>query len=194
MFTGIVEGLATVKALRGPRLTLAVAENGFRLGDSVAVNGVCLTVVKKGRGGLDFDVSPETFQRTDLGSLKSRSRVNIERPLTPQAAVGGHWVTGHVDAVVRLLEKQGGDFVRLRFSLPRELARFVALKGSVALDGVSLTVTRVGPTVAGDSWAETVLVPHTLEKTTLGLKGPGDALNLEVDLLARYVQRLLESK
>ena len=191
MFTGIVEGLGSVKALKGPRLTVALKGNGFRLGDSVAVNGVCLTVVKIAKGALDFDVSPETFRLTNLGALKAGSRVNIEKPLTPQAKLGGHYVTGHVDSVVTLLEKEAldADFIRLRFSLPKEHERFVALKGSVALDGVSLTVTGVGK-----GWAETVLVPHTLEKTTLGVKKPGDPLNLEVDLLARYVQRFMETR
>ena len=210
MFTGIVEGLGSVKALKGARRSLSFTHAAFKLGDSGAVNGVCLTVTGvrgEGRGvstELNFDVSPETFKLTNLGALKVGSRVNIERPLTPQAPLGGHWVTGHVDAVVKLLQKEpspiggggpkgagGGDtqFIRLRFSLPKAQARFVALKGSVALDGVSLTVTAVGK-----AWAETVLIPHTLEKTTLGVKGPGDPLNLEVDLLARYVQRLMETR
>jgi len=218
MFTGIVEGLGSVKALKGPRLTLAFSGSRFKLGDSVAINGVCLTVAKIGKTALDFDVSPETFKLTNLGVLKGGARVNIERPLTPQAPLGGHWVSGHVDAVVTLLEKEesplperervreriagkktslsptlpfsrGGSFIRLRFSLPKEQARFVALKGSIALDGISLTVTAIGK-----GWAETVLVPHTMEKTTLGVKGPGDPLNLEVDLLARYVQRLMETQ
>jgi len=211
MFTGIVDGLGEVVGRRGSRLVVAAPAGSFRLGESLAVNGVCLTVAefdvarprirkssrpsrKSPLSTLDsrllcFDVSPETFARTNLGKLEPGSPVNLERPLTAQTPIGGHWVTGHVDAVVRLLEKEAlkDGFVRLRFSLPKELARFVALKGSVALDGVSLTITRVGK-----GYGETVLVPYTLVKTTLGGKVPGDPLNLEVDLLARYLHRMME--
>ena len=191
MFTGIVQTLGKIKRIDGSRLELEAGLNGFRLGDSLAVNGACLTVISIKKKTLAFDVSPETFARTNLGALKAGDRVNLEPPLTPSSPLGGHFVTGHVDAVVRLTQKepQKDGFVRLRVSLPKAYAKFVAIKGSMAIDGVSLTVTG-----AGRDFAETVLVPHTLERTTLGFKKPGDPLNFEVDLLARYMERILETK
>ena len=195
MFTGIVKGMGRVIERRGSVLVVEAPFDGFSPGDSVAVNGTCLTVTAKRSGAtrhrparLSFDVSPETFDRTSLGALKVGEKVNLEPPLTPSSPLGGHWVTGHVDAVARILEKKRlpDGFLRIRFSLPKSLARFVAMKGSVAIDGVSLTVTGLGP-----SHLESVLVPHTLQETTLGTKRPGDAVNLEVDLLARYMERIL---
>lgn len=191
MFTGIVEKLGVVRENRG-RL-LRIEAKGFRalgLGASLAVNGVCLTVTKRRGNVLDFDVSPETLKLTDLGALKPGERVNLERPVKPSTLLGGHLVSGHVDAVGTLLEKEPqGEFVRVAFKAPKKLHRYIAYKGSVAVDGTSLTVTKT--TASG---FETVLVPHTLKLTTLGRKGPGDPVNLEVDLVARYLERLLEGR
>lgn len=198
MFTGLVQTLGQVEQAGGARLVLSSRLKSIRPGDSVAVNGVCLTATGvRGPGSgvsrkLAFDVGPETFRRTALGRLQAGDAVNLETALTPATPLGGHLVTGHVDAVARLARKSPPDlqgFVTVRISLPRPLARFVAVKGSVAVDGVSLTVTGVGP-----GWFEVMLIPHTLLKTTLGLKGRGEAVNLEVDLVARYVQRALEAR
>lgn len=158
-----------------------------RLGDSVAVNGVCLTVARRaGRGGtrrLGFDASGETLRLSTLGSLRAGDAVNIEPALRAGDPLGGHLVTGHVDGRGKVILRKNleGGCLRLRVSLPPALDGLVALKGSIAVDGVSLTVTAVGP-----RWFETVLVPHTLKKTTLGALRVGAAVNLEADPLARY--------
>ncbi|MBI4057078.1 MAG: riboflavin synthase, partial [Elusimicrobia bacterium] len=166
-------------------------QSAIRLGSSLAVNGVCLTVTSKENGTLTFDVSPETLKRTNLGTLKPASPVNLEKPLTSKDPIGGHWVTGHVDAFVPLLKKINlpKGFTNMRFELPKSLKSFVAVKGSVAVDGISLTVTAVGK-----DFFEVALIPHTLSQTTLGEKRLGESVNLEVDLLARYLARHLETK
>jgi riboflavin synthase alpha subunit len=141
---------------------------------------------------LSFDVGPETVARTTLGALRKGDPVNLEPALTPSTPLGGHLVTGHVDAVAKVLARKGagrGGFVTMAFSLPAALERLVAPKGSVAVDGVSLTVTAVR-----QGAFEVMLVPHTLARTTLGRREPGDAVNLEVDLLARYLERQLEAR
>lgn len=192
MFTGIVKKVGRVRRVDGPRLVVETRLKGLKPGDSVAVEGTCLTVAGLRSGTASFDVGPETFARTSLGKLKVGDAVNLEPALTPSTPLGGHLVLGHVDAVARILARTTPDragFVTMRFSLPPSLARFVALKGSVAVDGVSLTVAALGR-----GRFETMLVPHTLSKTTLGRKGPGDDVNLEVDLLARYLERQLEAR
>jgi riboflavin synthase len=190
MFTGIVTATGTVRALangkRG-RLTLSAPKriHGAKLGASVAVAGACLTVAGKGRGTLAFDLSPETLKRTTLGKRKKGDHVNLERSLRLGDELGGHFVMGHVDAVgtVKAVKRFPGG-TRLRVSLPKAIAKLVAEKGSVALDGVSLTVNRVGA-----SAFEVMLIPATLYTTTLkGLK-PGDCVNLEADVMARYGRR-----
>ncbi|MBI4425735.1 MAG: riboflavin synthase [Elusimicrobia bacterium] len=188
MFTGIVRSLGRVTANARGRLRVSGRLGRLPLGASVAVNGVCLTVVRRAGGTLDFETSPETLRRTNLGALKPEDPVNLEPALRASDPIGGHWVSGHVDAPARVLESedQPGGFRRVRISLPASLLELVAVKGSIAVDGTSLTVTGVGK-----GWFETVLVPHTLERTTLGARRPGDAVNLEADLLARYLQRLL---
>ena len=184
MFTGIVEELGSVDAIDGGRVRVAVTTvfDGVRLGDSIAVDGCCLTLVAQGAGWWEADVSDETLKRTTLGDRQPGDRVNLERPVRAQDRLGGHIVQGHVDGV--------GDIVEpvpdLRVRMPRDLLRYVVEKGSVAVDGVSLTVVDVlddGFTVA--------VIPHTSAVTTLGHKGPGDRVNLEVDVTVKYVERLL---
>ena len=191
MFTGIVEEIGRV-VLAGRRLLLSVGKVGAdsEPGASVAVNGVCLTVAERASDGkgwsLSFDLSDETLSRSALGRLRAGDPVNVERPLTLIARLGGHLVQGHVDGVARVTSVEPlGDGVVMNFDLPGELERYVVEKGSIAVDGVSLTVTdrRDGRFAAS-------LVPFTLEATTLGSVRPGDMVNLEVDVLAKYVESL----
>jgi riboflavin synthase len=162
-------------------------------GASIAVNGVCLTVVGWRVQGdvtrVDFDVMGETLKRTGIGALKPGDGVNLERALPAGARLDGHIVQGHVDGTGVVLSRSPSDnWEAVRFGLPAELARFVAEKGSIAIDGVSLTVTGVGP-----DWFDVGLIPETLRATNLGSKNPGDPVNLETDVLAKYVARLLET-
>ncbi|MEB2312458.1 MAG: riboflavin synthase [Sorangiineae bacterium] len=193
MFTGLVVGTGTLRsrARRGPgyRVELAADLDALELGESIAVNGVCLTVAAGGAGSFDADVSLETVDKTTLGRLPPGSAVNLERSLRVGDRIGGHLVSGHVDGVARVTAvAPAGEALRVRIAAPRELARFIAAKGSVALDGVSLTVNAV----FGDEF-ELMLIPHTQKITTLGGLAPGRELNLEVDVLARYVARQLET-
>jgi riboflavin synthase len=195
VFTGIVEELGEVVAVQRQadsavlRIRAARAHDGVRHGASVAVNGVCLTVVGQDGDVLDFDVMGETLNRSVVGALAPGDRVNLERAARADSRLDGHVVQGHVDGTgVVLARRPGAGWETVRFGLPAELARFVAEKGSIAVDGVSLTVTAVGE----DSF-EVGLIPETLRATTLGAKQPGDRVNLEVDVLAKYVARLLEA-
>jgi riboflavin synthase len=193
MFTGIVETTAKLRSLvrSGPeaRMALEVSLDDYQLGESISVSGVCLTVVEFGDWGFAADVSAETLAVTTLGALANGDRVNIERSLAMGQRMGGHVVLGHVDAVGKVSQvERVRDAWRVAIDAPVELARYFAAKGSVAVDGVSLTINRL----VGDSGFELMLVPHTLEVTTLGDRAPGDAVNLEVDVLARYVARQLD--
>jgi len=196
MFTGIVEELGRVRS-SGTRLSVAantVAVDSAP-GASVAVNGVCLTVVERelsadGSGFLTFDVSPETVGRTSLGRLAPGDRVNLERPVTLLGRLGGHLVQGHVDGVGVIKHvREAGPSRSMSIELPDGLARYVVEKGSIAVDGVSLTVTELGNDLFG-----VALVPYTLEATTLGSANVGDHVNLEVDILAKYVEGLLRER
>lgn len=197
MFTGIVEEVGTVVAVeRGAadvrlRLHGPTVSAGARLGDSIAVDGVCLTVTGIDPDGtFTADVMPETLRRSALGGAQEGSRVNLERALRADGRLDGHLVQGHVDGVGHLVSREPGErWDDLVFALPVELARYVAEKGSIAVSGVSLTVTAVGDDRFGVS-----LIPTTLEATTLGALTPGDPVNLEVDVLAKYVERLLGSR
>jgi len=194
VFTGLIRELGKVVSLApmagGMRLEVTMETKGEGspvVGDSVAVNGACLTIVEVGSGRVVMEVSPETLTRTNLGTLKPGDVVNLERALQVGDALDGHLVLGHVDDTVSLLEvRREGEFYLFRFSLPPHLARYVAEKGSVALDGISLTVRGL----AGDSFTVAV-IPHTYRNTNLQFKRPGDKLNLEVDVIARYVERLM---
>jgi riboflavin synthase len=195
MFTGIVEGTGTVAALAvadgggGARLEVEAPflAGGLRLGESVAVNGCCLTVAEATPGGFAADLVAETLRRTALGGLAAGDTVNLERPMALGDRLGGHLVQGHVDGVAKMLERTAvGDGEEVRIELPPQLRRYVVEKGSIAVDGVSLTVAGVGP-----GWFAVALVPHTLEVTTLGRRRPGDPVQLEVDVVAKYVERLV---
>jgi riboflavin synthase len=184
MFTGIVEELGEVAAMQGGRLRVAAATviEDAKTGDSIAVDGCCLTAVELGPGWWEADVSDETLRRTTLGGLTPGARVNLERPVRVSDRLGGHIVQGHVDGVGEVVE----PVPDLRVRMPRPLLRYVVEKGSVAIDGVSLTVVDVlddGFTVA--------VIPHTAAVTTLGRRAAGDRVNLEVDVTAKYVERLL---
>lgn len=201
MFTGIIEGRGTVVSLeQQPESDSAVLVvragsvlDGLNLGGSLAVNGVCLSAVRLDAGTVEVDVMGETLVRTTTGGLQVGDTVNLERCVVAGGRLDGHVVQGHVDGVGSLLERENqGKWDRLRFGVPRELSRYIAEKGSIAIDGVSLTVTAVSPAALPEQWFEVGLIPVTLEKTGLGAKGVGGTVNLEVDVLAKYAQRLLE--
>ena len=194
MFTGIVQGVATVRAIepRGGDVTLVFDTAGISLADielggSIAVSGVCLTATRFDAASFAADVSRETLSLTTLGSWVAGSRVNLEKALLAGQALGGHYVTGHVDGVGELVSRHDdARSVRMEFRVPPELARYVARKGSICIDGVSLTVNGA----RGDRF-DVNLVPHTLEVTTLGGLQAGSRVNLEVDIIARYVERMM---
>jgi riboflavin synthase len=196
MFTGIIESQGRIVAVepRGGdcRMRIAAPEylDGVRIGDSIATSGVCLTAVEIVDGSYVADLSAETLALTTAGTWQAGRPVNLERALTPDKPLGGHLVTGHVDGVGHLVEKfEDARSWRLEFEAPQELARYIARKGSICVDGVSLTVNAVSGARFGVN-----IVPHTAAHTTLGELQPGDAVNLEVDLIARYLERLLSSR
>jgi riboflavin synthase len=192
MFTGIIEQMGTVTALEGgadgARLEVATGlASQCDVGASVAVNGACLTVVARTRDRLAFDLGPETLRSTALGELGPGRPVNLERPLRLGGPLGGHLVLGHVDGVGTIVDVERGASARIRVALPSpELEPLVILKGSVAVDGVSLTVAALG-----DLAFEVMVIPHTLAATTLGRAGPGGRVNLEMDVLGKYLLRAL---
>jgi riboflavin synthase len=193
VFTGLVEEKGTLRARtpRGPgaRVTIGCTLAPLALGDSVSVDGVCLTVDAAVEGGFEADCSQETLARTTLGSVPIGGGVNLERAATLGQRMGGHIVSGHVDGTGMVAEKRPlGDALHVELTMPRELARYVAEKGSVCVNGVSLTVNGV----SADRFS-VVLIPHTLHKTTLEGISVGTKVNLEVDVVARYVARLLEA-
>jgi riboflavin synthase len=200
VFTGIVEELGEVVGIdmtgdsakikiRGPLVTADAAR-----GDSIAINGVCLTVTATQDGEFSADVMGETLDHSSLGALEAGTVVNLERPVRSGGRLGGHIVQGHVDGTGTILSRQAtGDWEQVRISIPRELARYVVDKGSVAVDGISLTVSGAGDGAEG-AWFEVSLIPETLARTTLGRKQPGEVVNIEVDLIAKYVERLLAGR
>jgi len=197
MFTGIVEELGSVRAVEpigdGARVAIAATHVlvDTAIGASIAVNGCCLTVVELGEGGFAADAVTETLRRTALGGLRPGDLVNLERPVRLQDRLGGHLVQGHVDAVgtLRASEPNADGSQRMEFSAPASLLRYVVEKGSITVDGISLTVAEP----LDDGFALAV-IPHTLAVTTLGTKRAGDPVNLEVDIVAKYVERLLSSE
>jgi riboflavin synthase len=187
MFTGIIEELGSIASVEGQRVRIAASRvtEDAKTGDSIAVDGCCVTVVDQGPGWWEADITDETLKRTTFGDRVPGDRVNLERPLRVTDRLGGHIVQGHVDAVGEIIEPAPA----LRVRMPRELLRYVVEKGSVAVDGVSLTVVDVlddGFTVA--------VIPHSAAVTTLGSKQAGDRVNLEVDVTVKYVERLLGRK
>jgi riboflavin synthase len=198
VFTGIVEEVGTlvvredqsdaaVLQIRADRVLQDVA-----LGDSIAVNGVCLTVTAVDGGVWSTDVMAETLSRSSLGSVTAGAQVNLERAVTPHTRLGGHMMQGHVDGVGQIVGRVPGEHWEVvRIALPTDLARYVVEKGSIAVDGVSLTVSALSPADIPEPWFEVSLIPTTLRETTLGSRAPGDPVNLEVDVIAKYVERLL---
>jgi riboflavin synthase len=191
MFTGIVEERGTVREVADHRLTVACRAvlGGTQVGSSIAFNGVCLTVVDRTASALAFDVTDETLDRSSLGRMRPGDGVNLERPVSLATRLGGHLVQGHVDAVgtVAAIVPDGDGGLTLRIELPASLRRYVVEKGSLAVDGVSLTVASVH-----EDGVSIAVIPHTREVTTLGSVHPGDPVNIEADLLAKYVERLME--
>ena len=193
MFTGLIEDVGRVQNLerRGSaaQLTVSTALPGreFNLGDSLAVNGVCLTVTRNAAPLLTFDVSPETLDTTGLGRLSPGDQVNLERAMRLSDRLGGHMVTGHIDCQATVQERrQASGNIIFSFKLPPEKCRYVVAKGSIAIDGISLTVN----SVTADSFSVNI-IPHSAEMTTLQLRKPGDVVNIETDIIGKYVERLL---
>ena len=195
MFTGLIEEVGTVIHVKhvsqGVRLRVATKTSPLNLvlGDSIAVDGACLTVVEIDDMDFVTEVSPETIARTNQSFYEEGTRVNLERPLAVNARIGGHFVQGHVDAVIRQRSQdKEGDFVRTRFEMPAGLERYLVLKGSIAINGVSLTIADMDK-----GWFDVQLVPHTLEHTNLISERRAAAMNVEVDILGKYVARMLEA-
>lgn len=195
MFTGIILGQGKVVGKRSSGSGMIFSlESGFDLidpeeGESIAVNGVCLTARNISLRKFTVDVSPESLARTNLGKLVVGSKVNLERALRISDRLGGHMVSGHVDAVSTVLERKPlGDFFRFTFEVPAGLARYIIEKGSIAIDGTSLTVNS-----CNDKTFSIVVIPHTLEVTLLGSLQQGDAVNIEVDLIGKYVEKMLQA-
>lgn len=193
MFTGLIVDMGQITALGkrrgGATLSLRLSEGMVEaeIGDSIAVNGTCLTVVNKDRDELFFDLSEETLHSTNLVSLKIGDKVNIEPSLRPDSKIGGHFVTGHIDTVGKIRKKTSlGDMLKFEFQASSYIMQHLVEKGSIAVDGISLTVVDI----LEDSFT-VVIIPHTAKMTTLGHKEPGDSVNLEVDILSKYVARFL---
>jgi riboflavin synthase len=199
MFTGIVAELGEVASIeqRGDaaQLTIRGSTEGVSPGDSIAVNGVCLTVTGVLDGTFTADVMGETLDRSGLGALTSGAPVNLERSVRLDDRLGGHLVQGHVDGTGTIISRSPGDhWDQVRISLPASISRYVVHKGSIAVDGISLTVSALGPPgdgPEGGTWFEVCLIPETLKRTTMGARQPGEVVNLEVDVIAKYVERLL---
>ena len=197
MFTGIILAVGSIAAMQAQggdcRLKITTGKLSLQdaaLGDSIAVNGVCLTAVELGEYYFCADVSNETLARTTLNTAKAGTPVNLELALTPSSRLGGHIVSGHVDGIGSVVDKHhDGRSVRFKFKAPDGLAKYIAEKGSICIDGVSLTVNQVD-----GAYFSVNIVPHTLQETTLGHIGPGSQVNLEVDLLARYLERLMKGE
>jgi len=196
MFTGIVEELGEVAGIEhhgdAARLTIRGSTQGVTLGESIAVNGVCLTVTDFGEETFTADVMGETLSRSGLGGLTAGAPVNLERSVRLADRLGGHLMQGHVDATAAIISRTPSPhWDQVRIALPAAISRYVVEKGSIAVDGTSLTVSAVSAPHAADPWFEVCLIPETLKRTTLGTAKSGDTVNLEVDVIAKYVERLL---
>lgn len=195
MFTGIVEEVGALRRLtnitNGARLTVTAntVTQDAKLGDSIAVNGVCLTVVEKTADSFAADLSAETLKRTSLRQAVVGTRVNLERALLPTTRLGGHIMQGHVDGTGHLISAQSiGEGWTVRIGFPAELARYLVEKGSIAVDGISLTIAALG-----ESWFEIAVIPHTWQMTNLSSLASGAAVNLEVDIIAKYVEKMMQA-
>lgn len=194
MFTGIIEKVGLIKKINQKEIVIQIDFDDVKAGDSISVNGICLTLteIKKSKNKLDckFDISPETYSRTNLKFLKVNDLVNLERSLKLGTRLDGHIVTGHIDDVVKILSiKKTGDSYEFEFSIPDKLNKFIAEKGSVALDGISLTVAK-----KIKNKFSVAIIPFTFNNTNLKSKKVGDYLNIEVDILARYVNEILKNE
>ena len=196
MFTGIVEEMGAVisldKTLAGTRMTILASTvmGDLKIGDSVSVNGICLTVVSKSERNFVVEVSPETLSVTTLGRVTAGAPVNLERPMKLNERIGGHLVAGHVDGVGTIRSRhQEGNTIFFTIEAPSEILRYCVTKGSITIDGVSLTINKVG-----DHSFSIAIIPHTAKVTTLGLKQINDTVNLESDLIGKYVERLLQER
>ncbi len=202
MFTGIVAELGEVAGIeqRGDaaRLTIRGSTEGVSPGDSIAVNGVCLTVTGILDGTFTADVMGETLDRSGLGALRAGAAVNLEQSVRLADRLGGHLVQGHVDGTGTIISRSPAEhWDQVRISLPAGISRYVVHKGSIAVDGISLTVSALGPPgdgPDGDTWFEVCLIPETLKRTTMGVRRPGEVVNLEVDVIAKYVERLMNGE
>ncbi|MGB5157378.1 riboflavin synthase [Desulfobacterium sp. N47] len=197
MFTGIIESLGTISSIRssgriGKRLAVETDINldGTEIGDSIAVNGACLTVVEIERKRFDVDVSPETLDKTILGNAKTGDRANIERALRLSDRLDGHLVSGHIDGIGKISRKKlTGNALIITFEVPVSVSRYIIKKGSVAVDGVSLTVNN-----CDEGWFEVSIIPHTAKLTTMGLKVENDPVNIETDMIGKYIERFVGSQ
>ncbi|MBC2714161.1 MAG: riboflavin synthase [Desulfobacteraceae bacterium] len=196
MFTGIIEGLGKITGIRsageGKRFAIdaSFALDGSKIGDSIAVNGACLTAVTIAKSRFEVDVSPETIDKTTLKNIKIGEQVNIERALRLSDRIDGHLVSGHIDGTGRITHKnQKGNAILVGFSVPHSLTRFMIAKGSVAIDGISLTIN-----TCDEQNFEVSIIPHTAEITTIGIRNVGDAVNIETDMLGKYVEKFLTNK
>ena len=196
MFTGIIEELGIVKNLQKKdsaavlSVKAEVISSGTSESDSISVNGICLTVINNSAGVLKFDISNETLKKTNIGSLKPNDRVNLERALKANSRLGGHFVFGHIDCTSRIRRKQKiNDSVKIEFEIQPSFLKYIVLKGSIAVDGISLTVGEVFK----DSFT-VYLIPYTLTNTALGFRKEGDIVNIELDILAKYADRLSSAK
>ena len=196
MFTGIIEELAIVKSINkrssGVRISIEskLCSSDAKIGDSISLSGSCLTIVSIDNGILSFDVSSETLKKSILADIKPDDMVNLERSLRADSRMGGHFITGHIDCVGELLlKKPEGEFIEISVRIPDEFMLFIAEKGSIAIDGISLTVNSIKK-----STITLMIIPHTLENTTLKYKKQSQKLNIETDILAKYIHRSYESK
>jgi len=191
LFTGIIEDFGRVSKAGKTGLELATGLGGLKTGDSISVNGVCLTITEVRDGSLTADVSPETFRHTNLGKLKPGNRVNLERAMKSDSRLGGHVVTGHVEqtGTIKAIKNEKNSKI-FEFSCPKVLDRYIVKKGSIAIDGISLTVAEV----KNPGIFTAAVIPHTLENTTLNMKKPGETVNIETDIMAKYSEKLLDKK
>ena len=192
MFTGIIEEIGTIREVRSGKLKISASTvlEGTKVGDSIAVNGVCLTATSIDGNSFTADVMPETLRRSNLGELHSGSKVNLERAAAVGSRLGGHIVSGHIDGTGKIISiKREQNAVWVTISAKSEILELIVEKGSIAIDGISLTITEVTDTTFSVS-----LIPLTVQFTTLGFKKPGDKVNLETDILGKYVQRMLEKR
>ncbi len=198
MFTGIIEDLGIVKKITNTELSVSTKLNNIKIGESIAVNGVCLTVTSYRSQVISFDLSEETLKKTNLGELKPRDEVNLERAIKVGERLGGHFLTGHIEGVGKILSIKAENETKIfEFSISEEIAKYLVSKGSIAVDGISLTIVSVNQSPITNYQSPTftvAVIPYTLENTTLGFKKVSDSVNLEPDILAKYMESFIQTK